>query len=301
MDRTEASETHSFEGQASEGQAFEAERPRLVGLATRVLADAAEAQDVVQQAWLRLHGTETPIENLPAWLTTVTTRLCLDRLRARTPVPVDEIDVVETAPDPAEEVALADSVGVALQVVLDRLTPNERVAFVLHDTFGFEFTTIAGVLDTSPTAAKAGLPGPGEGPAARQRGHVQRLRALDRARLRGPRGAGIGCARSGPVAELPEAPARTACDRGAQQPPDPAGAQESLARSRARISTSEEVRRASRRTDMGCDGVIRRAPAHDQRHGYTCLPNSSSSRRDPESGAIAPGRAERETPCPHLS
>jgi RNA polymerase sigma factor (sigma-70 family) len=164
VDRTEAPETHSseeqafegqaFEGQAFEGQAFEAERPRLVGLATRVLADAAEAEDVVQQAWLRLHGTDAPIENLPAWLNTVTTRLCLDRLRARTPVPHDEIDVVETAPDPAEEVALADSVGVALQVVLDRLTPNERVAFVLHDTFGFEFTTIAGVLDTSPTAAR---------------------------------------------------------------------------------------------------------------------------------------------------
>jgi RNA polymerase sigma-70 factor (ECF subfamily) len=142
--------------------AYVAERPRLLGLATKVLGDAAEAEDVVQQAWLRLDRTETEIASLPAWLTTVTTRLCLDRLRARTPVPDDDLDAElekgssfgEAAPDPADEVALADTVGVALQVVLDRLTPRERVAFVLHDSFGFEFTTIAAVLDTTPAAAR---------------------------------------------------------------------------------------------------------------------------------------------------
>jgi RNA polymerase sigma-70 factor (ECF subfamily) len=150
---------------------FEAERSRLVGLASRVLADHTEAEDVVQQAWLRLDralsrdatpdATPDPtpdpmggIENLPAWLTTVTTRLCLDRLRARTPVPMDEIEVVETSPDPADDVALADTVGVALQAVIDRLSPRERVAFVLHDSFGFEFGTIAAVLDTTPVAAR---------------------------------------------------------------------------------------------------------------------------------------------------
>ena len=142
---------------------FEAERPRLVGLASRVLADHAEAEDVVQQAWLRLDRTlnrgadSEPtggIDNLPAWLTTVTTRLCLDRLRSRTPVPMDEIEVVETSPDPADDVALADTVGVALQAVIDRLSPRERVAFVLHDSFGFEFGTIAAVLDTTPVAAR---------------------------------------------------------------------------------------------------------------------------------------------------
>jgi len=131
-----------------------AERPRLVGLATRVLADPAEAEDVVQQAWLRLHTADGDIESLPAWLTTVTTRLCLDRLRARRSVPVPEVEVAERAPDPAEDVVLADTVGVALQVVLDRLSPQERVAFVLHDTFGFEFATIAAVLDSTPTAAR---------------------------------------------------------------------------------------------------------------------------------------------------
>ncbi|MDP2774808.1 MAG: sigma-70 family RNA polymerase sigma factor [Nocardioides sp.] len=133
---------------------FEAERPRLVGIASRVLADHAEAQDIVQQAWLRLHGTDAEIDNLPAWLTTVTTRLCLDRLRSRTPVPAEYIDPGETAGDPADDVALADTVGLALHVVLDRLSPRERVAFVLHDSFGFEFPTIAAVLDTTPTAAR---------------------------------------------------------------------------------------------------------------------------------------------------
>jgi len=133
---------------------FEAERPRLVGIASRVLGDHAEAQDVVQQAWLRLHGNDAEIENLPAWLTTVTTRLCLDRLRSRTPVPVEDVGDDGLAADPADDVALADTVGIALHVVLDRLSPRERVAFVLHDSFGFEFPTIAALLDTTPTAAR---------------------------------------------------------------------------------------------------------------------------------------------------
>ncbi len=133
---------------------FEAERPRLVGIASRVLGDHAEAEDVAQQAWLRLHLTDAEIVSLPAWLTTVTTRLCLDRLRSRTPFPVDDVETGETADDPADDVALADTVGLALHVVLDRLSPRERVAFVLHDSFGFEFPTIAAVLDTTPAAAR---------------------------------------------------------------------------------------------------------------------------------------------------
>lgn len=133
---------------------FEAERPRLVAIATRILGDHAEAHDIVQQAWLRLHGTDAEIASLPAWLTTVTTRLCLDRLKARTPFPVDDLDPGETVGDPADDVALADTVGAALHVVLDRLSPRERIAFVLHDSFGFEFPTIAAVLDTSPVAAR---------------------------------------------------------------------------------------------------------------------------------------------------
>ncbi len=144
--------------QMDETGTFEAERPRLLGIASRVLGDHAEAEDVVQQAWLRLDRAltrdRTEIENLPAWLTTVTTRLCLDRLRARTPVPVEDLEIGATAPDPADDVALADTVGIALQAVIDRLSPRERVAFVLHDSFGFEFPTIAAVLDTTPVAAR---------------------------------------------------------------------------------------------------------------------------------------------------
>jgi len=152
---------------------FEAERPRLTALAARVLGDRAEAEDVVQRAWLRLQRTDAEVLDLPAWLTTVTTRLCLDRLKARTPVPVEEVeDVADTALDPADEVALADTVGVALQVVLDRLPPRERVAFVLHDSFGFEFGTVAAVLDTTPAAARK--------LASRARARIARPAAEDR-------------------------------------------------------------------------------------------------------------------------
>lgn len=133
---------------------FEAERARLVRLASRVLGDRDEAEDVVQRAWLRLHGTESPIDNVAAWLTTVTTRLCLDRLRARIPVPGEPVEEPTSEPDPADAAALADSVGIALHVVLERLSPDERVAFVLHDSFGFEFSTIAAALETTPAAAR---------------------------------------------------------------------------------------------------------------------------------------------------
>ncbi|WP_330882983.1 sigma-70 family RNA polymerase sigma factor [Brachybacterium sp.] len=156
---------------ALRAEQLEQERPRLVALASKMLGDPTEAQDIVQQAWFRLEGTDQEIENLPAWLTTVTTRLCLDRLRRRTPVPEAEVDVPETAPDPAEDVALADTVGVALRRVLDRLSPNERVAFVMHDSFGFEFSTIAAALDTTPQAARK--------LASRARAKVSQPRAED--------------------------------------------------------------------------------------------------------------------------
>lgn len=161
-------------------QVFAQERPRLVGMAAKILGDAVEAEDIVQTAWLRLRSTQRPdssdppplaetagnrrrsrrhgsseeIENVPAWLTTVTVRLCLDRLRRRVPTPEADIELPDTAPDPADDVELAETVGVALQAVIDRLGPRERIAFVLHDSFGFEFATIAEVLDTTPTAAR---------------------------------------------------------------------------------------------------------------------------------------------------
>lgn len=153
----DASDDESVTAMVSDDQlrdGFEAERPRLQRIAARILGDPDGAQDVVQQAWLRLHATDEPIENLAGWLTTVTSRLCLDRLRARTPVPTESIELEAVAPDPADGVVLADTVGVALQVVLDRLTPAERVAFVLHDSFGVEFEAIAAMLDTTPVAAR---------------------------------------------------------------------------------------------------------------------------------------------------
>lgn len=133
---------------------FETERPRLVRLAARILRDDSEAEDVVQQAWLRWERAQADVENPPAWLTTVTTRLCLDRLRARIPEPVEDTSFDGLADDPADGLALAETVGVALTVVLDRLTPSERVAFVLHDSFDFDFAIIAEVLETSPAAAR---------------------------------------------------------------------------------------------------------------------------------------------------
>lgn len=138
--------------------AFEQERPRLLRIAERIVGDRAEAEDVVQQAWLRWHRNDTAIDNLPGWLTTVTTRLCLDRLRARIPVPQAEVSPprmpAAVAADPAEAVVLADTVGLALQLVIDRLTPSERVAFVLHDSFAVDFATIAAILDSTPAAAR---------------------------------------------------------------------------------------------------------------------------------------------------
>ncbi len=133
---------------------FEQERPRLERMAGRVVGDPVEAEDIVQQAWLRLHRHESSIDNLPGWLTTVTIRLCLDRLRARTPTPQADVEPIGLVADPAEEIALADTVGVALQVVLERLTPAERVAFVLHDSFAVDFSTIAEILGSTPAAAR---------------------------------------------------------------------------------------------------------------------------------------------------
>jgi RNA polymerase sigma factor (sigma-70 family) len=135
---------------------FEAERARLRGLAFRMLGSAAEADDAVQEAWLRLNRVDS-VDNLAAWLTTVVSRVCLDVLRSRKARREDPFDVVpELAADtdPAGEVELADSVGRALLVVLDALGPAERIAFVLHDLFAVPFERIAPVLDRTPVAAK---------------------------------------------------------------------------------------------------------------------------------------------------
>ncbi|HEX8005516.1 MAG TPA: sigma-70 family RNA polymerase sigma factor [Trebonia sp.] len=142
---------------------FDAERGRLRAVAYRMLGSLAEAEDAVQEAWLRLaRSDEGAIENLGGWLTTVVGRVCLDMLRARAARREDALDVRLPDPvvtyggesDPEAEVLLADSVGLALLVVLETLTPAERLAFVLHDMFAVPFDEVAGVLGRSPDAAK---------------------------------------------------------------------------------------------------------------------------------------------------
>lgn len=135
---------------------FEAERGRLRGLAFRMLGSLTEADDAVQEAWLRLNRVDS-VDNLAAWLTTVVSRVCLDVLRSRKARREDPFEVLPEPAgdaDPAAEVELADSVGRALLVVLDALGPAERIAFVLHDLFALPFERIAPVLDRTPVAAK---------------------------------------------------------------------------------------------------------------------------------------------------
>lgn len=140
---------------------FEAERSRLQGVAFRMLGSLGEAEDAVQETWLRLSRTGDEIDNLGGWLTTVVARLCLDKLRARKARPEEPAGVrpPEPAndggrPDPEQEAMLADSVGLALLVVLDRLGPAERIAFVLHDLFDISFEEIAPIVGRSTDAAR---------------------------------------------------------------------------------------------------------------------------------------------------
>ncbi|GAA0548761.1 sigma-70 family RNA polymerase sigma factor [Paractinoplanes ferrugineus] len=136
---------------------FEANRPRLRAVALRMLGSAAEADDAVQEAWLRLSRTDQDgLDNLAAWLTTVVGRICLDMLRRRTSRREDsfESEPAAAAADPEQEALLADSVGLALLVVLETLTPAERLAFVLHDLFAVSFEEIAPLVGRSPDAAR---------------------------------------------------------------------------------------------------------------------------------------------------
>src|ERR1700754_3792685 len=144
-------------------EAFEEQRPRLRAVAYRMLGSTAEADDAVQEAWLRLQRVDSEeIENLGAWLTTVTARIALNMLRSRDtrreqpfephmPEPiVDPID----GTDPEHEALIADSVGLSALMVLETLGPAERLAFVLHDMFAVPFDEIAPIVDRSPDAAR---------------------------------------------------------------------------------------------------------------------------------------------------
>jgi RNA polymerase sigma factor (sigma-70 family) len=142
---------------------FEAHRTHLRAVAYRMLGSLSEADDAVQETWLRLSRSDTSgVENLGGWLTTVVARVCLDMLRSRRarreePLGVhlpDPIASHQDGIDPEHQALLADSVGLALLVVLDMLTPAERLAFVLHDMFAVPFEEIAPIVGRSPTAAK---------------------------------------------------------------------------------------------------------------------------------------------------
>jgi RNA polymerase sigma-70 factor (ECF subfamily) len=142
---------------------FEAHRTHLRAVAYRMLGSLSEADDAIQEAWLRLGRTETDeIENLGGWLTTVVARVSLDMLRSRDRKREDPLDLRLPEPiidradgtDPEHEALLADSVGLALLVVLETLDPVERLAFVLHDIFAVPFDEIAPIVDRSPDAAR---------------------------------------------------------------------------------------------------------------------------------------------------
>lgn len=142
---------------------FEEHRPHLRAVAYRMLGSTAEAEDAVQDAWMRASraGSES-IENIAGWLTTIVARVCLNMLRSRTTrneryfgvhLPDPEV-IPDRGPQPEEEAVLADSVGLALLVVLETLSPAERLAFVLHDMFDLPFNEIAGMVDRTPEATR---------------------------------------------------------------------------------------------------------------------------------------------------
>jgi RNA polymerase sigma-70 factor (ECF subfamily) len=136
---------------------FERARPQLRAVAYRMLGSLSDAEDAVQETWLRLHGNKTAVQNIDAWLTTVVARICLNILRARQTRAEEELVAALPDPlidpvgdvDPEHQALLADSFGLALFVVLDKLTPTERLAFVLHDVFALPFDEIAPIVDRS--------------------------------------------------------------------------------------------------------------------------------------------------------
>lgn len=138
---------------------FDDDRKRLRALAYRILGSASEAEDAIQETWFKLSrsGSQEDVQNLGGWLTTVLARVCLDMLRTRRARREEPLAAAADAPaddSPEDDLALADSVGPALLIVLDTLAPGERVAFVLHDMFNLPFEDIARILDRTPMAVR---------------------------------------------------------------------------------------------------------------------------------------------------
>src|SRR5215471_1581891 len=196
----------TMDEQQSLAEQFEANRTYLRAVAYRMLGSLSEADDAVQEAWLRLSRSDThSVANLRGWLTTIVARLCLDMLRSRKsrreePLGVhlpDPIVSRDEGIDPEHEPLLADSVGLAMLVVLERLPPAERLAFVLHDIFGVPFDEIAPIVGRTPEAARQ--------LASRARRRVRgaaAARAADRARQGEVVGAFLAASRGGDFAAL---------------------------------------------------------------------------------------------------
>jgi RNA polymerase sigma-70 factor (ECF subfamily) len=142
-----------------QAEQFEQSRSHLRAVAYRMLGSGAEADDAVQEAWIRFSRADTnAVANLRGWLTTVVSRVCLDMLRARRARREEPLELptvtLEDPTDPEQEALLADSVGLALLVVLETLSPAERLAFVLHDMFGMPFEEVAPIVDRTPAATR---------------------------------------------------------------------------------------------------------------------------------------------------
>jgi RNA polymerase sigma factor (sigma-70 family) len=195
---------------------FEADRPHLRAVAQRILGSPDEAEDAVQEAWVRLSRSDTgDVGNLTGWLTTVVSRICLDMLRSRTarreePAELPEVPAGDV-PDPEHQALMADAIGPALLLVLDTLGPAERLAFVLHDMFAVPFPQIAEIVGCSPAAARQ--------LASRARRRVQHTATAEPAPS--PTGS-EATAPAGPTSTGPAPAGRTATAGHPSTGPDPA-------------------------------------------------------------------------------
>ena len=271
---------------------FEAARPQLGAIAYRMLGSIDDAQDAVQEAWLRLSRRQpagaAEIANLDAWLTTVVARICLNTLRSRRARPREElvahlpdpiVDAVGES-DPEHRAMLADAVGLALFVVLDTLPPAERLAFVLHDVFTVPFDQIAPIVERTPEATRKlasrarrriqqAAPHPGRRHRRAARGRRRILRRRTQRRLRP---AGVGAApRRGVARRLRPRPGRTALGarrrRGGQAGPELRGAgTRGARRHRQRRGRRGHLRRGRADRDHGLRGS-RRTYRRDRRAG----------------------------------
>lgn len=194
--------------EASLVERFEAQRPQLRSVAYRLLGSVGEVDDVLQDAWLRIARSDTSVvRNLNAWMTTVVARLCLDALRARRArreeragvhLPDPVVSLADPTTEPEQAALAADSVGLAMLVVLDTLSPPERLAFVMHDVFGLPYEEIAPIVERTPVATRKLA----SRARSRIRGRTNTDIAVDLARQRGVVAAFLAAARDGDFTAL---------------------------------------------------------------------------------------------------